>query len=149
MRRTKPERPHKYHPGRSPDNAKAIAAGELQVLVDFLRDLARIPGANRDKDTWQPLLLDRAMDSVIYAEALAAHIAPRGRGKPRDVFTISDAVRALEAAAEYKRLEGSRPTARLEKEIQNRHGVSRAVLRAALKGKLPDMELPGIPNAEK
>ena len=138
-----------YHPGRSHDNAKAIASGELQVLVDYLRELAQIPWVHRDLKTRDELLLERAMAALEYAEALAAHLVEKGRGAPRELFTPSDVVRAADAASEYKRLKGTRPAARLEKEILNRYGISRAVLRAALQGKLPQGEFPGIPSAEK
>lgn len=151
-RRRSPGR--KYHPGRTPDNAKAIASGELQVLVDYLRELALIPYLHRDPEACKNLLYDRVGAAPIYAEALAAHLFAKGKGAPREFFTLSDAVRAVEAAQEYKRLKGTRHLKgkllieRLEKEIQNRYGISRAVLRAALKDELPPIEFPGIPSAD-
>lgn len=138
-----------YHPGRSPDNAKAIASGDLGVLVDYLRDLASIALRPRDAEERKTLLLERSMAALEYGEALAEYLRCKSRGRPRNVFTIIDATRAIEAANEYKRLEGTLPPERLKRKIQSRYGISRAVLRGALNGTLPDIEWPGIPSSDK
>jgi len=152
-----------YHPGRLPDNAKAIANGDLHVLVDYLRELASTCAIVWDDDPQKrtalnpPELrkaraLDRdvlAMDAAIYAEALAEFLKPKASNRPRELFTMSEALRAIEAAQEYRRLKGKRPAALLEKQLLRRYGIPRANLRAALKGTLPPSELPGIPSADK
>ena len=141
---------YRYHPGRALDNSKAIANGNLQVFVDYLRELADIPYLNHgNPEKRDALLSDRAAWARIYAEALAAHLADKDRGRPHEYFTATDAIHALEAAQEYERLKGTRLAERPEREILRRYGLSRAVLRAARKGTLPPCELPGIPSADK
>ena len=145
----------RYRPGGDPDNVKAIAQGELQVLVDYLLDLGELarrarPAPPLNPNTPNSMLLERAQYGREYAAALQVRLDDdKKRGRPRDFSTAFDAVRALGAALEYERLKGTRPALRLEEEILKRYDISRAALRAARKGKLPDIGWPGIPSAGK
>jgi hypothetical protein len=140
-----------FHPGRAIDNAKAIGEGDLQVLVDYLRELHSIPWKHNGEQRAR-LLEDRAGWALIYAEALRAHLALKGRGQPRKLFTMSDGIRAVEAARWVETQvakKGTRSKARIEKDAMVRFEITRAILRAALTGRLAETELPGIPRAEK
>jgi len=130
------------------DKAKAIAKGELQVLVEYLWNLASI---SRNDALEPEALYARAAEALYYAAALSEYLANRGRGRPPEQFSPNDAFRALKAAREYEAevLKGERPAARIEKEILRRYNVTRALLRAARKNNLPDVSLPGIPRADK
>jgi hypothetical protein len=143
----------KYHPERAIDNAKAIAAGDLQVLVDYMSELGRIVGMPGDAGERARLIEDRATCVLFYATALAAYLTSKGRGRPQEVFTGADRLRALAAAQEYEAefRKGRRSAKLIEKEILVKHDVSREILRAARKDKLPPTsDIPGFfPRARK
>jgi hypothetical protein len=143
----------------SPDlNAKEIASGNLQVLVDYLWDLGRTClelqwHSVQNKSTGEERALFLMTQALFYSKALAAsaYVASRGRGQPRKYFTTSEAFRALQAAADYEAQlqKGERTTKVIERDILRRYNITRGVLRAAVAKKLPKVDHPGIPRAEK
>jgi hypothetical protein len=142
-----------YHPAFVQDNIKVVAEGSygeaLEILADYLSDLGRLarqarPAPLPDPETPNSMLLERAQFAGDYAAALATRLSYKPPGRPHKSFTMLDAFCAIHAAQEYKKLKGTVPQKQLEQEILSHYGISRALLRAAIKNNLPDVEVPGI-----